>query len=153
MATIGSTDAARRAGARLATTATSIAIAPPTTYASVSTLLSEMPMFTALRRMRAAVRMSPTVMPGVVSFTTSNRNRSKAECPSCSGNRHRCGSPGRGRASALCSLPSAVDTVERRPRKSSGTRDTIHANLTPGPSPARGGINQIAPDTLKHIHD
>ena len=58
MATIGSTDAARRAGARLATTATSIAIAPPTTYASVSTLLSEMPMFTALRRMRAAVNES-----------------------------------------------------------------------------------------------
>ena len=65
MATIGRTDAARRAGARLARTATSIAIAAPTTYASVSTLLSGMPMFSPLRRMRAAVRMSPTATPGV----------------------------------------------------------------------------------------
>ena len=40
MATIGRTDAARRAGARLARTATSIAIAAATTYVSVSTLLS-----------------------------------------------------------------------------------------------------------------
>ena len=71
MATMGRTDAARRAGAGLARTATSIAIAAATMYASVSTLLSEMPM--GLRRMKAAVRMSPTATPGAVSLTTPNR--------------------------------------------------------------------------------
>ena len=68
MATIGWTDAARRAGAMLATTATSTAIAAPTTYDRYSTLLSETPMFSALRRMRNAVRMTPTVSANIVFF-------------------------------------------------------------------------------------
>src|SRR6476659_6738167 len=47
IATSGSTDAARWAGARLAATAMRTAIAAPTTYASGSMLLSGMPMFSA----------------------------------------------------------------------------------------------------------
>src|SRR6185436_1398637 len=73
IATIGSTDAARRAEVRLARTATSTATAAPTTYDRYSTLLSGMPMSSPLRRTNAAVRMSPTTTPGRTSFTTSNR--------------------------------------------------------------------------------
>src|SRR5439155_15967463 len=74
MATIGWTEAARRAGTRLATTAMSTATAAPTTYDKYSTLLSGMPIFsTPLRRMRAAVRMTPMTTPGSTSFTTSNK--------------------------------------------------------------------------------
>jgi hypothetical protein len=45
MATIGWIEAARRAGARLATTAMSTATAAPATYDKYSTLLSGMPIF------------------------------------------------------------------------------------------------------------
>jgi hypothetical protein len=73
MATMGWTEAARRAGARLATTATSTATAAPTTYDRFSTLLSGMPDLSPLRRMRVAVSMTATTTPGSTSFTTSNK--------------------------------------------------------------------------------